>query len=305
MLGELTALIERYCEDHEGLRSTAIPNLTLFRATVPEMPINRLPAPEEVDPCLCVVVQGSKQATLGTRPIMYEPHHYLVISVDLPATNILVHATPAKPFLGLRLKLDSEVLSEMLLIVEAEDARQIPGWCMKPGLLSHDLTSCLERLVNCLEDPTDAMVVAPLVEREIAYRLLRGPQAQLLRQIAQADSRLSQVRRAIAWLRKNYAKQIRIEDAADVAGMSLSTFHEHFKAVTSMSPLQYQKHLRLHAARRMIVTGQSDVTNAAFAVGYDSPSQFNREYKRLFGAPPLRDISKLRSLMLEQTEEVA
>ena len=303
--GKLISLIDQFCGQAEGLVPTAIPHLTLFRATIAEVPIERAPDSAAIEPSLCVVVQGSKQATLGTRPFLYRAGHYSLITVDLPATNILVDATPASPFLGLTLKLDPDALGDMVLAVPSRDGRQPPSWGMTPSPLDGHLTDSLTRLVTTLRNRQDVAVLAPLIEREVTYRLLCGPQGSLLRQIAHADSRLSQIRKAIGWIRENYAEPIRIDDAADIAGMSLSTFHEHFKTVTSMSPLQYQKHLRLHAARRQIVTGQADAGTAAFNVGYDSPSQFNREYKRLFGAPPRRDLSRLRKWIAEESWMVA
>ncbi|MGV2287180.1 AraC family transcriptional regulator [Trinickia sp. YCB016] len=296
MLKNLTASIERFCGDVEGVCGTPIPELRLFRATTPDAPFERS-TPKMLEPALCVVVQGSKQATLGVMPFLYEAGQYSIVSVDLPATNVLVHATAKRPFLGLMLKFEMSILSDMLLAVPVDGKRQLPNLGMMTSPLTTELTDCLTRLVGALANPQDAAILAPLIEREVVYRLLCGPQGALIRQIAQADSRLSQIRKAIEWIRVHYASAIKIDEIAEVANMSLSTFHEHFKAVTSMTPLQYQKHLRLHSARRLIITRQLDAGAAAFAVGYDSPSQFNREYKRLFGEPPLRDAMRLRDLI--------
>lgn len=295
MVDLLRSLIERLCTE-EGFSSSEISGLTLFRTSVAGDPGARIEEPPYHQPGVCVVLTGRKHATVGTRRITYEPRTYSIVSVDLPVTDMLVEATDADPFLGLRLALDPAVLSELLIDLAAADTDTLPGWGIAASPLSAELISPLQRLVGALDDPYDIAVLAPAIKREISYRLLRGPHRALLRQIANPDSRLSQIRRAIDDIRERYSEPLRIDALAKATGMSPSSFHQHFKAVTAMSPLQYQKQLRLQAARRLILDGHADATTASYEVGYESPSQFSREYKRLFGAPPMRDRARVRSV---------
>lgn len=289
-LAELQAIIGRYSA--EGPTETAIPRTWLFRCTAPTVPM-----PGIHEPAVCVVVQGRKQAMLGANTLVYDAAHYLIVSVDLPILGNVIEATPEKPYLAFRLSLDPRMLAAMLLDMPpmpGDDARAPAGLALSP--LTAELIDPVLRLVRLLDRPADIAMLAPLAEREILYRLLQGPQRDMLRQIALADSRLSQINRAIGWIKRHYADPFRIETVAEAARMSPSSFHHHFKAVTSMSPLQYQKQIRLQEARRLILAQHKDAASAGFAVGYDSPSQFSREYRRLFGEPPVRDATRLRSL---------
>jgi AraC-like DNA-binding protein len=202
-------------------------------------------------------------------------------------------ASPAAPYLALRLGLDPALIATLLLEMPAiEGARAIGSGI---GAIDPDLLDAVLRLVRLLDRPADAEVLAPLVEREILYRLLRGPQGPMLRQIALADSRLARIARAMALIREEYNRTLRIEALAARVAMSPATLHRHFRAVTALSPLQYQKQVRLHEARRRLLAREGDAQRIGFAVGYESPSQFSREYARLFGAPPARDAARLRA----------
>ena len=287
-LKELCALIAQHC--HERRTSTAIPRVGLVRSDTPTLPMGVV-----YQPMLYIVAQGAKQALLGDNIVEYAAGQYLVVSVDLPITGSVIQASPEAPYLALSLELDPAVLADMLLTLPgaAQDA-PLPGLAVSP--VTPDLLDAAVRLLRLLGRPADIPMLAPLAEREILYRLLTGAQAPMLRQIALAHSRLAQVGRAIGWIRSHFAEPLRIDAVAQRANMSASTFHRHFKAVTAMSPLQYQKQIRLQEARRLLLAGQADAASIGFTVGYESPSQFSREYARMYGQPPLRDAVRLRGL---------
>jgi AraC-like DNA-binding protein len=287
-LAELQSLIGRFSEG--GNTPTTIPRVSLSRVTAPTTPIRTV-----YEPALCVVVQGRKQAMLGNQRYIYDGAQYLIVSVDLPILGGVIEASADKPFLGFRLTLDPAMLSAMLLEMPALAAGPpAAGLTLSP--LTTELIDPILRMVRLVARPDDIAMLAPLAEREILYRLLQGPQSGMLRQIAMADSRLSQINRAIGWIKRHYKAPFRIESVAEAARMSPSSLHHHFRAVTSMSPLQYQKQIRLQEARRLILASHADAATAGFSVGYESPSQFSREYRRLFGEPPVRDAARLRSV---------
>lgn len=287
-LHELRALIAQHC--HERRTTTAIPRVGLVRSDTPTLPVGVV-----YQPMLCIVAQGAKRTLLGDNIVEYGAGQFLVVSVDLPITGAVVQASPDAPYLAVRLALDPTMLADMLLALpDVAQETPSPGLAVSP--VTPDLLDAAVRLLRLLDRPTDIPMLAPLAEREILYRLLTGAQAPMLRQIAWAHSRTAQVGRAIGWIRKHFAEPLRIEAVARRANMSTSTFHRHFKAVTAMSPLQYQKQIRLQEARRLLLAGQADAASIGFAVGYESPSQFSREYARLFGQPPVRDAVRLRSL---------
>lgn len=275
----------------DGVLSTRIPRLILIRSSSPTEPIHTLH-----QPAVCFIAQGSKQVMLGDTVQTYDPNRYLTVSVDLPVIGQVIDASAEKPYLCLRLDLNPAMLSALVIEMGSSplDAR-VPG----PGLFLSDTTpellDAIVRLLRLLERPDEVALLAPLAEREILYRLLMGEQGHRLRQIARSESKLTQVTRAIDLIKRDFRKPLRIEDLAARANMGLSSFHQHFKAVTAMSPLQYQKQLRLQEARRLILGQSIDAATAGHHVGYDSPSQFSREYARLFGQPPLRDIARLRA----------
>lgn len=289
-LEEFQRLMERN-SGIDGVLSTAIPRLILIRSSSPTEPIHTLHVP-----AVCFIAQGSKQVMLGDTVHSYDPNRYLTVSVDLPIIGQVIDASSEKPYLCLRLDLDPTMLSAMVVEVGSS---LIDGGLPGPGLFLSDTTpellDAIVRLLRLLDRPDEIAVLAPLAEREILYRLLMGEQGHRLRQIARAESKLTQVNRAIDVIKRDFRKPLRIEDLAERANMSLSSFHQHFKTVTAMSPLQYQKQLRLQEARRLILSQAIDAATAGHHVGYDSPSQFSREYARLFGAPPLRDIARLRA----------
>lgn len=274
--------------------STRIARLGLLRADTPTLPVGVL-----YQPMLCIVAQGAKRTLLGDAIVDYGAGQYLLVSVDLPVTGCVTQASPQAPYLALSLELDAALLADLLLTLpdtaqHASPPKPLRGLAV--STIGGELLDAAVRLLRLLDQPADIPVLAPLIEREIWYRLLTSEHAPLLRQMAQTHSRLAPVGRAIGWMRRHYAQPLRIATVAQQAHMSASTFHRHFKAVTAMSPLQYQKQIRLQEARRLLLAGQADAASIGFAVGYDSPSQFSREYARLFGQPPLRDAARLRSL---------
>jgi AraC-like DNA-binding protein len=289
LLRALANGIARFTPGCEELK-TAIPGLSFYHHDTPTEPRLGL-----YEPSICLVAQGTKQVHLEDETFVYDANHYLLASVHLPTTYQVIAASPEAPYLGLVLKFDMRELSQLMIDsnLPAPRSRQIDR-CMATGEMTLPLLGAFHRLVGLLDEPESIPILAPILHREILFRLLMGEQGGRLRQIASAGSRSHQVARAIDWLKGNFSEQLRIEDLADKAHMSASSFHSHFRSMTSLSPLQYQKHLRLQEARRLMLAEHLDATSAAFRVGYESSSQFSREYSRLFGAPPLRDINQLR-----------
>jgi AraC-like DNA-binding protein len=266
---------------------TAIASVSLHRATEPTSP--RLAVYE---PMLCLVLQGAKQVLLGDRVINYDPASYLIASLEVPASGRIVQASPERPYISVSMRLDREEIAALLPRVPRRAEAPPSGLVVSP--VTPQLLDPWVRLLGLLDSPDDIPVLAPMLEREILYRLLQGPQGGILYQIGCASSRLSRIRQALAWIRDHYDQSLKIEDMAAQAGMSAAAFHRHFKAATSMSPLQYQKSLRLQQARRLLLANE-EASRAGYAVGYESASQFSREYARLFGAPPARDALRLRA----------
>ncbi len=246
-------------------------------------------------PAFCVIAQGSKEVLLGNDRYQYDPMHYLLGTVELPIASQILEATQEKPYLGLRLDLDPTLVGSVM--VEAGYPSVQRGANVKAinvSPLDADLLDAVVRLVRLIDSPAEAHVLAPLIKREIMYRLLMGEQGARLRQIAVLGGYTHHIARAVDRLRKDFNQPLRIENIARELGMSVSSFHHHFKSVTAMSPLQFQKQLRLQEARRLMLGQNLDATSAAYQVGYDDASHFNREYKRHFGAPPMRDVELLR-----------
>ncbi|MFD7155256.1 AraC family transcriptional regulator N-terminal domain-containing protein [Kribbella sp. NPDC059898] len=245
------------------------------------------PAAALASPTFALVAQGRKRLALGSQVFEYGAGDYLVVSVDLPVTGHFVEASPTAPCLGVGLELQPSTIASLLL-----DSAEKPGAPVR-GLVvsraSDDLVDAVVRLLRLLDSPDDARVLAPLVQREILWRLLRSPQGAAVRDIGLADSSLSHVARVIRWIRDHYTEPFRVEDLAEMAGLSPSAFHRHFRTVTELTPIQFQKKIRLQEARLRVVGLGEDVTSAGYAVGYDSSSQFSREYRREFGTPPSRD----------------
>lgn len=271
---------------------TAVPGLSLFRRIEPTEPVSGM-----YEPSICLVVQGAKRVLLGDDAYVYDPRHYLITSVHLPTVVQVIEASPEKPYLGLRLLLDQREIAQLMADSNLPPPQQQQSRRgMATGEITLPLVTAFQRLLDLLADEQDIPILAPVIQREIIYRLLVGEQGARLRQIASAGSQSQRIARAIEWLKSNFAQPFRIDDLAAEARMSASTFHHHFRSMTALSPLQYQKQLRLQEARRLMLAEHLDAATAAFQVGYESPSQFSREYNRLFGAPPLRDISKLRQM---------
>jgi len=293
MLDVLRSELEYRCTA-DGLVQTDEPALSLFRAETRRDPIAKANGQQLDEPAICAVVSGRKLATIGTRRVVFAPGTGTLACLELPVTQTVVEADKEQPFLGLRLTLDPGMVAELLLDLPPVAVTGVPELGLTAAPLEPRLLDPFVRLLRHLDDPHELAALGPATRREICYWLLRGPYAALLRQIATGDSRLSQIRQAVELIRANFTEQLQMSDLARSASMSTSSFYEHFKQVTGLSPLQYQKQLRLNEARRLILDGGADATTASFAVGYESPSQFNREYKRVFGAPPIRDAARLR-----------
>ena len=273
-----------------GDASTAINALGLFRRDAPAPPCFCV-----IEPSVVLVAQGIKQLRMGTETYRYDTSQFLITSLELPATSEVIEASATQPCLGLSLKLDLRLLAELIAQGNLPPPRdRSVGLGIGLGTANAAILGPFERLLMLLEEPDVIPVLAPMIQREIHFRLLMSDQAAKLRQIASVDSQSHRIAKAIDWLKLNFARTLRIEALAERAQMSAPTFHHHFRQLTSMSPLQYQKLLRLNEAKRLMLNEQLDAASAAFAVGYESPSQFSREYSRLFGAPPKRDIAQLR-----------
>ncbi len=273
--------------------ATAIPGLSLHRRDEPSEPVSIM-----YEPRICVIAQGAKRVLLGDDTYIYDEHHFLIASVDLPTVVQIIKASRDKPYLGLVLRLDQREISQLMADSNLPPRPQRSGRGMATGEVTLPLLAAFQRLIDLLAEPTD---IPPIIRREIFYRLLVGDQGERLRQMASAGSQSHQIARAIDWLKGNFAQSLRIDDLAKQVNMSTSTFHHHFRALTAMSPLQYQKWLRLHEARRLMLAERLNAANAGFQVGYESPSQFSREYGRLFGDSPLRDITNLRQMTADET----
>jgi AraC-like DNA-binding protein len=244
-------------------------------------------------PMLCIVLQGVKEVMIGDRTLRYDTASYFISSVDVPASGCVVEGSADKPYVAVTLALDGNILADLIADAGGPIERNTAGFAV--AAMTPELLDAWGRMLRLLDRPAEAPVLAPLIEREILFRLLQGPQGPLIRQAARVDSRLSQIREAIAWIRAHYAEPLSAEHLAGIAGMSMASFNRHFRAVTAMSPLQYQKALRLQEARRLLIAS-SNAARTAYAVGYESPSQFSREYGRMFGVPPARDAVRMRQL---------
>jgi len=270
---------------------TDVPGLLLARRTAPTVP-----ATATYEPSLAVVAQGRKRATLAGTTFIFDESRYLLTSLDLPVICNVIEASEDVPYLCFVLKLEIPVVRELLSREEIQaPAVTSDDPAMATGETTAELLDACCRLVDLLNTPQDIPFLSGLIQREIIYRILRGPEGARLRAIATLGDQSHRTAKAIAWVRANYAKPLRVDDLAKIAGMGVSTLHHHFQALTAMSPLQYQKQLRLHAARERMLIDGLDAASAAFEVGYESASQFNREYSRFFGQPPMRDIRTLRS----------
>ncbi|NBA94734.1 AraC family transcriptional regulator [Pseudomonas sp. R5(2019)] len=288
---ELANLIGRHTPE-QGSFCTAIESLHLVRYCERTSSF-----PTLAQPALCIMANGSKEVRLGDETYLYNPLNYMVVSVAMPISGRILEACQSNPSLSIRLDIDP---SEINTLIAEAGPLGVPSRPTGRGLyveqMDSDLLDAVLRLTRLLETPKDIPILAPLIRREILYRLLRGKQGHRLYEIALGNTQTHRVSQAIHWLNSNFQSPLRIDDLARQVNLSVSTLHHRFKAVTSMSPLQYQKQLRLQEARRLMLSEGLEASAAGYRVGYESPSQFSREYSRLYGAPPLRDMARLRSL---------
>ncbi|CDX30880.1 Transcriptional regulator [Mesorhizobium sp. ORS 3359] len=285
ILQELIAMAGRHAR---GRRTkTAIPRVTIGRSELPTPPL-----PELCQPTALLVLQGTKTVLIGDRTLAYSAGSYFVYAVEAPATSQLIEASSACPYMALAFAIDIELIAGLLI----DHRPVIDGDNFVTNTADDDLLDAWRRMLRLLDRPEEIPVLAPMLEREIAFRLLQGPQGEKLRQLAGADSRLSQIRRATAWIRSHYNQPIDVTQLAALSHMSNAAFHRHFKAATAMSPIQYQKQLRLLEARHLLIAQPGGAAHVAFTVGYESASQFSREYARQFGLPPARDAARLLAM---------
>ncbi|EKA7358772.1 AraC family transcriptional regulator [Vibrio parahaemolyticus] len=286
---KLAKLIDRWTGDTNQY-DTPISGLRFSRWTTPTPPTSYTH-----NPSICLIAQGRKRVLLGEESFIYDANHFLISSVDLPIIANIIEASEEQPYLGLIMELDLTEISQ--LIVDSELAFTQAKEAQKGiavGELSESLLDAFVRLAELLDEGQNIKILAPIIKREIFYRLLMSEQGTRLHQIVTAGSHSHQIAKAIDWLKNNFVKPLSVGDLASYTGMSKSSFYTHFRSMTSMTPLQFQKKLRLSEARRLMLTENLDAMAATFKVGYESPSQFSREYSRLFGAPPSKDIKSLR-----------
>lgn len=286
---KLAEMIKHYSSG-DGVHKTAVPFLFFISESHVTEPLHGV-----YKPSFCMIVQGEKEVMLGQERFIYNPADYLVASVDLPVTGQVIKASSDAPYLALKLEFTSNQILEVLsdsairVAVKKNTKRAMFVSQIEPPLLD-----AVVRLAHLLDTPEDIPVLAPLFKKEILYRVLQGPHGGTLEQLAIEGSSTYRIRDVIEQITHNFDKSFRVEELAEIANMSVASLHRHFKEVTAMSPIQYQKQLRLQEARRLLLTESADAADAAFRVGYESPSQFSREYARMFGFPPKEDISRLR-----------
>lgn len=283
-LTELRGIVSRHTPGR--YQPSVLPRVALYKDGAAPQPVSGV-----YQPMMALILSGAKEIAIGDRRLRYDTSSYFIATVELPASGCIKLDQPNEQYLAVSLDLDSDRLASVLNEADVPSPAAEPAFAV--NTVTPELLDAWLRLLRLLDAPQDIAVLAPLCEREILYRLLQGPQGAIVRQIARADSRLSQVRRAIALIRDQFDRPLRVEALAEEAGMSPASLHRHFRTATAMSPLQYQKSLRLQEARRLILAGR-DVAAAGFAVGYESASQFSREYVRLFGSPPSRDAKSTK-----------
>lgn len=294
-----TALLElrRLVAHAENRRTeTGIPRVAMVQGVILEHELSAV-----YDPMINLILTGSKCMTIGDQTLNYDPASYFVMSIDLPAVGAIHPDASGAPYLAVSLTLDPAMIATLL--ADAASARPSPvmGQGFSVATVTPELLDAWVRMLRLMERPDEIPALAPAYEREILYRVLQGPQGWLLRDIATPDTALSRIQAAITWIRQNFARPLRIETLAAMVAMSTSAFHRHFKAVTNLSPLQFQKRIRLLQARQSMITTAVSASSAAIAVGYESPTQFNREYSRLFGLPPARDVAEAQALIRQPT----
>lgn len=288
--GGIAQRISAFIES-DGESPTSLPGLSFARLIKPTPPTSYL-----YEPSISMIIRGRKRVQLGGTTYVYDESRFLLTAVNLPTTTEVLEASTEAPYLSLLLRLDLQAARQMLADVDMRGTN-VPtgGPAMATGPASVELFDAIKRLVDLLDNPSDLPHLGALIQREIIYRILTSSAGARFRDTVLLGTQSQRTAKAISWLRENFAQPLRIEDLARMSSMGVSTLHHHFRAMTSMSPLQYQKHLRLHEARRILLGENVDATTAAMRVGYESAAQFNREYRRLFGAPPIRDVSPLRT----------
>jgi AraC-like DNA-binding protein len=299
-LDRLKESITRHAGD--GRTHTALPGVSVVRS-----PTTTEPLGDVIEPTLSLIAQGVKETELNGRSFTYGPGQFLVVSVELPVVGHVTRASLEEPFLAFVLELRPQKIAALLLETAPMATVRLGAIDATPtGIAVSDaspaLINAIGRLLALLDAPEDAAALAAGVEREVLWRLLTGPQGTTVRQIGLAESRLAHLARAIRWIRDHYSEALRVEELAALATMSVSSFHRHFRTVTSMTPIQYQKQIRLSEARVRLLAQPDDITGVGLAVGYDSPSQFSREYRRMFGEPPSRDARVLRGAAALSTD---
>ncbi|WP_321837038.1 AraC family transcriptional regulator [Pseudomonas kulmbachensis] len=275
----------------------APPGLTITR--IPRVDICVGQGSTDKTPCLyrsmiCFILQGSKRVAINDHLLSYDSEQYLISALDLPLSGQILDTDEGQPYVAVSLVLDPAILAQLAVTIPAVSESEQKGMGITINPMTSSLRDTLLRLLSLLDTPADIPVLGPMVERELLYRLLQGPQGRLLRQIAQPDGALGSIRRAVAWIRDNYSVRLRIEALCDASGMSRASLHRHFRSMTGLSPVQYQKQLRLQEARQLLLAGEHRASDVAYAVGYESASQFSREYLRQFGTPPARDVRQIR-----------
>ncbi|MEC0247111.1 AraC family transcriptional regulator [Paenibacillus chitinolyticus] len=295
--GELLQIIEKFTPE-DGTHDTQVPGLRLIRASRLSEPVYSV-----FEPSLCIVAQGSKMVMLGQEVYQYDPSSYLTASVQLPITGQVMEASRETPYLSLQILFDmNQILDVIQVFGEAIRARNEAIRGLKVNRMNDTLLDAVLRLVKLVETPQDIPVLAPYFIREIIYRVLQHENNASLKQFAVIGSHAQRIARVVEKLNRDFAQPLRVDELAAEAHMSASSLHDYFKGVTGMSPIQFQKHIRLQEARRLLFSGSINAAEAAFQVGYESPSHFSREYARMFGQPPVRDIGRLRgSLVNEMT----
>ena len=289
-LGAMSALMTRFATG-DGTWATAIPRLSFIRYSTPHQPM-----PAHYPPCFCLITQGSKSIAFGDDRLVYDAARFVVAAVDLPVTGVVLEATPKKPYLCVMLEIDTQELASLLIDLETPArADAAPRRGLFLGEATAPFVDAVWRLMRLLDTPGDIRALAPLAEREVLYRLLQSNADGRLRDVVAGNGPARRIAQSIAWLRTHYDEPLRVDRLAEAAHMSPSSFHAHFKRVTAMSPLQYQKLLRLQEARRLLMADAVDAATAGHRVGYQSPSQFSREYRRAFGTSPGADYRQLRS----------
>ncbi|EMK3331961.1 AraC family transcriptional regulator [Vibrio parahaemolyticus] len=286
---KLAKLIDRWT-GNANQYDTPISGLRFSRWTTPTPPTSYTH-----NPSICLIAQGRKRVLLGEESFIYDANHFLISSIDLPIIANIIEASEEQPYLGLIMELDLTEISQLIVdselaFIQSKEAQK----GIAVGELSESLLDAFVRLAELLDEGQNIKILAPIIKREIFYRLLMSEQGTRLHQIVTAGSHSHQIAKAIDWLKNNFVKPLSVGDLASYTGMSKSSFYTHFRSMTSMTPLQFQKKLRLSEARRLMLTENLDAIAATFKVGYESPSQFSREYSRLFGAPPSKDIKSLR-----------